>query len=220
MLSFQSLFDIVLHLDKHLGLFIHDFGGWSYLVLFLIIFCETGLVVTPFLPGDSLIFTAGAIAAATMELQAEWLFFIFWFAAMIGDSTNYWIGYFLRIHVFSGKKIPFIQRSYLERTQSFYQRHGGKTIVLARFIPIIRTFAPFVAGVSEMVYWRFLFYSVIGSMAWIAIFLFGGYFFGNLPIVKTHFSIVIFAIVIISLLPAAIEILQQIYAAKKNKGNG
>jgi membrane-associated protein len=219
MVSFQSFLDLILHLDKHLGVFIHDFGGWSYLVLFLIIFCETGLVVTPFLPGDSLIFTAGAIAAATMELRIEWLFFIFWFAAMFGDSTNYWIGYLLRVHIFSGKKIPLIQKAHLERTQSFYRRHGGKTIVLARFIPIIRTFAPFVAGVGEMVYWRFLFYSVLGSMAWITIFVFGGYFFGNLPIVRAHFSIVIVAIVLISLLPAVIEFFQQYREAKKNKAN-
>jgi Uncharacterized membrane-associated protein len=213
--SFQALFELVIHLDKHLGIFIHDFGGWSYLVLFLILFCETGLVVTPFLPGDSLIFTAGAIAAATSTLHIGWLFFIFWFAAMAGDSTNYWIGFFMRVRVFHGKKLPLIQRTHLERTQLFYKRHGGKTIVLARFIPIIRTFAPFVAGVGEMPYWRFLFYSVIGSMSWIAIFIFGGYFFGNLPFVKANFSVVILAIVCISLLPAAVEFLQHYREVKK-----
>jgi membrane-associated protein len=213
--SLQALFELVIHLDKHLGVFINDFGSWSYLVLFLIIFCETGLVVTPFLPGDSLIFTAGAVAAITSTLQVEWLFFIFWFAAMAGDSTNYWIGYFMRVRVFDGRKIPFIKKEHLERTQLFYKRHGGKTIVLARFIPIIRTFAPFVAGVSEMTYWRFLFYSVLGSMAWIAIFIFGGYFFGNLPFIKANFAMVIVAIVLISLLPALLEIGQHLVGDKK-----
>jgi membrane-associated protein len=177
-------------------------------VLFLIIFCETGLVVTPFLPGDSLIFTAGALAAATSSLRVGWLFFIFWFAAMIGDSTNYWIGFLMRVRVFRGKKIPLIKNEHLERTQLFYKRHGGKTIVLARFLPIIRTFAPFVAGIGEMTYWRFLFYSVLGSMAWITIFVFGGYFFGNLKFVKANFSIIIVAIVCISLLPALMEFVQ------------
>ncbi|HBF36405.1 MAG TPA: hypothetical protein DDW50_03705 [Firmicutes bacterium] len=219
MLSFQSFFDLILHLDQHLSVFIHHFGPWSYLAFFLIIFCETGLVVAPFLPGDSLIFTAGAIAATASVLRVDWLFFIFWFAALFGDTTNYWIGYLLRIHVFSGKRIPFIQKAYLERTQLFYQRHGGKTIVLARFIPIIRTFAPFVAGVSEMAYWRFLFYSVIGSMAWITLFVFGGYFFGNLSIVKAHFSIVIIGIVLISLLPALIELLGHNLLPKRNREN-
>ena len=220
MLSLQFFMDLILHLDQHLSVFIHHFGPWSYLILFLIIFCETGLVVTPFLPGDSLIFTAGAIAAATSALRVEWLFFIFWFAALLGDSTNYWIGYLLRIHVFGGKKIPFLKRAYLERTQLFYQRHGGKTIVLARFIPIIRTFAPFVAGVSEMFYWRFLFYSVMGSMTWITAFVFGGYFFGNLPFIKDHFSIVVVGIVLISMLPAAIEFLgHSSLLNKKNKEN-
>jgi membrane-associated protein len=217
--SLQFLFELVIHLDKHLALFIQDFGSWSYIILFLIIFCETGLVVTPFLPGDSLLFTAGAIAAATSTLRVEWLFFIFWFAAMAGDSTNYYIGFLMRVRVFRGKKIPLIRREHLERTQLFYKRHGGKTIVLARFIPIVRTFAPFVAGIGEMIYWRFLFYSIIGSMGWIAIFVFGGYFFGNLPFVKANFSIFIFAIVCISLLPAIIEFFQQYLEARKSKEN-
>jgi membrane-associated protein len=213
----QSVFELIIHFDQHMGIFIRNFGSWSYLILFLIIFCETGLVVTPFLPGDSLIFTAGAIAAATLSLRVEWLFFVFALAAILGDSTNYWIGFFMRVRVFRGKKIRFIKRAYLDRTQQFFRRYGGKTIVLARFIPIIRTFAPFVAGVSEMTYWRFLFYSVLGSMAWIAIFTFGGYFFGNLPFVKIHFPIVIIAIVCLSLLPAVIEFLRQYYQVKKPK---
>jgi membrane-associated protein len=213
--SLQLLFELFIHLDKHLSVFIQNFGSWSYLVLFLIIFCETGLVVTPFLPGDSLIFTAGAIAATTSSLRVEWLFFFLSLAAITGDSSNYWIGFLMRARVFRGKKIPFIKREYLERTHQFYHTHGGKTIVLARFIPIIRTFAPFVAGVGEMTYWQFLFYSVLGSMAWIAIFTFGGYFFGNLPFVNTHFSVIIFAIVCISLLPAVIEFLQQYHPVKR-----
>jgi membrane-associated protein len=213
--SLQSLLELFIHLDKHMSILIQNFGGWSYLVLFLIIFCETGLVVTPFLPGDSLIFTVGAIAATTLSLRIEWIFFILTLAAISGDSTNYWIGFFMRSRVFRGKNIRFIKREYLERTHQFYKRHGGKTIVLARFIPIIRTFVPFVAGVGEMTYWRFLFYSVLGSMAWIAIFTFGGYFFGNLPFVKSNFSIVMVAIVCISLFPAIIEFLQQ-YSHTKN----
>jgi membrane-associated protein len=214
--SWQPLFEFLIHLDKHLAAVIHSFGEWSYIVLFLIIFCETGLVILPFLPGDSLLFTVGAIAAATSTLHIEWLFPILWLAAITGDSTNYGIGFFARTRIFRGKKIPLIKKKHLERTQLFYQRHGGKTIVLARFIPIVRTFAPFVAGIGEMTYGRFLFYSFFGSMAWVGIFTLGGYFFGNLAFVKANFTIMIFAIVGISMIPAISEILQQYFHRVKN----
>ncbi|HBE76918.1 MAG TPA: hypothetical protein DDW65_03935 [Firmicutes bacterium] len=209
--SVQSLFDLLIHLDKHLAFFIQSFGDWSYIILFLIIFCETGLVILPFLPGDSLLFTAGAIAGATSTLHIQWLFPILWLAAIAGDSTNYGIGFFARTRIFRGKKIPLIKKKHLEQTQLFYKRHGGKTIVLARFIPIIRTFAPFVAGIGEMTYWRFLFYSFFGSMAWISTFTLGGYFFGNLAFVKANFTIMIFTIVCISMIPAIFEMLHNIF---------
>lgn len=216
MVSIQSFWELFIHLDKHLNMLVQDFGHWSYLVLFLIIFCETGLVITPFLPGDSLIFMAGAVAA-TGALRIEWLFILLSLAAIIGDSTNYGIGFLMREKVFRGRKLRFIKREYIERTNLFYERHGGKTIVLARFIPIIRTFAPFVAGVGKMTYWRFLFFSIFGSFAWIAIFIFGGFFFGNLPAVKANFTLVIFAIVCISILPAVVELLKNYIQDKRLK---
>ncbi|MGE5581103.1 MAG: DedA family protein [Bacillota bacterium] len=219
MVSWQSFVELFLHLDKHLALLIQSFGGWSYLVLFLIIFLETGLVITPFLPGDSLIFTAGAVAA-TGSLDAGALFLVLSLAAMSGDSSNYWIGFLMRAKVLRKKRLRFIKNEYLERTNRFYERHGGKTIVLARFIPIIRTFAPFVAGIGRMTYWRFVFYSVLGSLSWIAIFLFTGYLFGNIPAVQSHFSLVIFGIVAVSLTPAVFEFFQQYRQSQKQSQGG
>ncbi len=216
MFSIESLFELFFHLDKHMNLLIQNFGNWSYLVMFIIIFCETGLVVTPFLPGDSLIFTAGAIAARGY-LEISLLYLVLSSAAIIGDSTNYWIGYLMRSKVFRGKKIRFIKHEYLEKTNRFFERHGGKTIVLARFIPIIRTFAPFVAGIGKMTYWRFLFYSIIGSFVWMAIFILAGYFFGNLPLVQSNFSLVIIAIVCISVLPAVTEFLKERFKSPNTK---
>jgi membrane-associated protein len=201
------LFDIFLHLDKHLGEVINDYGIWTNALLFLIIFMETGLVVTPFLPGDSLLFAAGALAATTNALNNYGLFMLLTTAAILGDSINYAIGHYIGPRAFQGN-IRFLKKDHLDRTHQFYEKHGGKTIVLARFIPIIRTFAPFVAGVGSMTYSHFIFYNVIGAALWCGLFIFGGYFFGNLPIIKENFSLVIIAIIILSVLPAVFEFFQ------------
>jgi membrane-associated protein len=200
--------DYFLHLDRHLNVVIQMYGMWTYLLLFLIVFCETGLVVTPILPGDSLLFAAGTFAAAG-ALQVESLFTLLSIAAVGGDTMNYWVGNLVGPKVFQQEKVRFMKREYLDRTHEFYERHGGKTIILARFIPIIRTFAPFVAGIGRMTYFRFLSYNVIGGVAWIALFIFGGYFFGNITVVKEHFTFVILAIIFISVLPGVIEFVRQ-----------
>jgi membrane-associated protein len=205
--------DFVIHLDVYLESIIRTFGIWSYLILFLVIFCETGLVVTPFLPGDSLIFAAGALAAIG-AFEVIPLFIILAIAAVLGDTVNYWIGHYIGPKVFQGNS-RFLKKEYLDKTQAFYEKHGGKTILLARFVPIVRTFAPFVAGVGKMRYSYFISYNVFGGILWTAIFTFGGYFFGNLPIVKNNFSIVIIAIVIISVLPAVFEYLRDRAKTKK-----
>jgi len=199
----KFLFDLVLHLDKYLNLIITSFGMWTYLILFVVIFIETGLVVTPFLPGDSLLFAAGAFAGLG-SLNVEILFFSLAIAAVLGDTANYWIGHYIGPKVFTTES-RFLKREYLERTQAFYEKHGGKTIFLARFIPIIRTFAPFVAGVGKMRYGYFITYNIVGGIVWTATFIFGGYFFGNLEIVKNNFSLVIIAIIVISVIPAVVE---------------
>lgn len=199
-----TFIDFFIHLDRHLAEIIQYFGGWSYFIVFLIIFCETGLVVTPILPGDSLLFGLGTLAALG-ALQVEWLLILLSIAAVSGNIVNYAIGYFVGPKIFHRENVRFLNRAYLDRTHQFYEKHGGKTIVIARFLPIIRTFAPFVAGIGKMTYSRFIFYNVLGSVAWIAVFILGGYYFGNLPVVKSNFTLVIFAIVIISMLPAVIE---------------
>ncbi|MCX5835731.1 MAG: DedA family protein [Deltaproteobacteria bacterium] len=199
-----TFIDFFIHLDRHLAEMIQYFGGWSYFIVFLIIFCETGLVVTPILPGDSLLFGLGTLAALG-ALQVEWLLILLSIAAVSGNIVNYAIGYFVGPKIFHRENVRFLNRAYLDRTHQFYEKHGGKTIVIARFLPIIRTFAPFVAGIGKMTYSRFIFYNVLGSVAWIAVFILGGYYFGNLPVVKSNFTLVIFAIVIISMLPAVIE---------------
>jgi membrane-associated protein len=208
----NDLVDILLHVDQHLQVIIQSYGGWTYLILFLIIFCETGLVVTPFLPGDSLLFAAGAFAA-TGVLDVGLLFVLLSIAAIAGDTVNYWMGNMVGPRVFRKEQVRFLNKKHLERTHQFYERHGGKTIIIARFMPIIRTFAPFVAGIGQMTYARFVLYNVAGGLLWIAICLFAGYFFGNLPIVKQNFSLVILAIIIISVLPALIEFIRQKYLA-------
>jgi len=200
----KQLLDIFIHLDRHLNDVIQTFGVWTYLVLFVVIFCETGLVITPFFPGDSLLFAAGAIASLG-SLRVEWLFIILSIAAIAGDTVNYQIGNFVGPKVFSKQNSRFLKKEYLDRTHRFYERHGGKTIILARFIPIIRTFAPFVAGIGTMRYLRFLSFNVIGGVMWCAIFIFGGYYFGNIPLVKRNFTLVILAIIFISILPGIIE---------------
>jgi len=210
----QTVIDIFLHLDEKLGVVIQAYGAWTYLILFLIIFAETGLVVTPFLPGDSLIFVAGTFAASG-ALDLKTLFVLLFVAAILGDTANYQIGHFFGPKVFS-KDMRFLNRENLERTQHFYEKHGGKTIIMARFIPIIRTFAPFVAGVGTMSYWRFLLFNLCGALLWVGIVLSGGYFFGNLPIVRDNFTLVIFAIIGISIAPGVLGYLKQRLGRSRN----
>lgn len=194
----KNLIDFVLHVDKYLGILIQNYGIGIYLILFVVVFLETGLVLTPFLPGDSLIFIAGTYAA-TKALNVFILFLIFALAAIIGDTLNYWIGSYFGENVFS--KSRFFKQEYLDKTKEFYNKHGGKTIILARFIPIIRTFAPFVAGIGKMNYYKFLFYNIIGGLLWVLVFLFGGYYFGRIPLIKENLTIVTYIIVVLSILP-------------------
>jgi membrane-associated protein len=197
-----------MHLDRHLQAIFHAYGVWTYGILFLIIFCETGLVVTPILPGDSLLFAAGAIAAGG-SLDVAWLFGILSVAAVAGDTVNYQIGLFLGPKALHKENARVLKKEYLDRTHRFYDRYGGKTIVIARFVPIVRTFAPFLAGVGKMSYWRFAQYNVVGGLVWIATFVFGGYYFGSIPIVQRNFTLVILAIIVISVIPAAMEFLRR-----------
>lgn len=199
----KSIVDIFLHLDKHLDVVIRDYGLWTYPLLFAIIFCETGLVITPFLPGDSLLFAAGTFAAIG-SLNVHVLFALLAVAAILGDTVNYWIGAYIGPRAFTGE-YRLLKKEYLDRTRRFYEKHGGKTIILARFIPIIRTFAPFVAGIGAMSYGRFIVYNVVGGIAWVAIFLYLGYFFGQTEIVKKNFSIAILVIIFLSVLPIVFE---------------
>jgi membrane-associated protein len=198
---------ILLHLDQHLTWFAQQYGAWVYALLFLIIFCETGLVVTPFLPGDSLLFVAGTLAAVG-GMDPALLTVVLTTAAILGDTVNYWVGHLLGDRVFAADHPRFIKREYLERTQQFYARHGGKTIILARFVPIVRTFAPFVAGVGSMAYGRFLAYNVVGAILWVVGLVLAGYFFGNLPAVKNNLTFVILGIVFVSVLPVIFEYLR------------
>jgi membrane-associated protein len=204
----RQLIDVVLHLDRHLSTVIQDYGVWTYLILFLIIFCETGLVVTPILPGDSLLFAVGTFAARG-ALDVSLVLVLLSIAAVAGDTLNYAIGYRLGPQVFRKEGVRFLNREYLDRTHQFYERHGAKTIVIARFVPIVRTFAPFVAGIGQMSYGRFLAYNVAGGIGWIASLVLGGYAFGNIPVVKENFTLVIFAIIILSILPGVIEFMRQ-----------
>jgi membrane-associated protein len=214
------LIDFFIHLDKYLPVIVHSFGIWVYVIVFLVIFCETGLVVTPVLPGDSLLFTLGTLAALG-SLNIELLMIILCIAAVGGDSANYAIGHFIGPKVFHYEDRRFFKKEYLLKTHEFYQKHGGKTIIIARFIPIIRTFAPFVAGVGAMSYSRFILYNITGGVAWVCSFLLGGFFFGNIPTVKDNFAIVIVAIVIISVMPGFIEYLRQKrLAARERAGRG
>jgi len=200
------LIDLFLHLDHHLGQLISQYGTWTHLILFLIVFCETGLVVTPFLPGDSLLFAAGTFAAlGALDLWLLVLLLII--AAIAGDTVNYWIGAYIGPRAFGGD-IRFLRKEYLDRTHAFYEKHGGKTIILARFVPIIRTFAPFVAGVGAMSYPKFIVYNVVGAVLWVGLFVLGGYFFGNISVVRENFTLVILAIISISVLPIVIEALR------------
>lgn len=210
----QFLVDFVLHLDKHLLELVAQYGAWTYLILFAIVFCETGLVVTPFLPGDSLLFAAGAFAA-TGAFDLGFLLLILSVAAILGDGVNYWIGRALRHRLADKGKLPFVKPAHLEKTHAFYEKYGVKTIVIARFVPIVRTFAPFVAGIGEMSYKTFSLYNVVGGLLWVLLCTLGGYLFGNLPFVRENFSLVILGIIVISLLPAVIEILRARAATRK-----
>jgi membrane-associated protein len=204
--------DLFLHLDKHLGELVKEYGTWTYLVLFIIVFCETGLVVTPILPGDSLLFAAGAIAALG-SLNPHLLVVLLTIAAVLGDAVNYQIGRYIGPAVFKKEDSRFFKRAHLEKTHAFYERYGGKTIIIARFVPIVRTFAPFIAGVGQMSYKQFALYNVVGAIAWVVIGVYAGYLFGGLKIVKENFSLIIIAIVLISLLPAVFEF----WRAKRQK---
>jgi len=205
--------EFILHLDRHLDLFIRDYGTWAYALLFLIIFAETGLVVTPFLPGDSLLFAAGAIAARG-SLDVGVLAVLLAVAAIVGDAVNYWIGHTLGDRLVGGKRIRLIKQEHLDRTHQFYERHGARTIILARFIPIVRTFAPFVAGLGHMTYRRFATYNIVGGITWIALFVIGGFYFGNLAVVQQHFGLVIIGIILISFVPMVFTIWQERSAAR------
>ncbi|MCG9026086.1 DedA family protein [Laribacter hongkongensis] len=199
------IIDFVLHIDQHLLELVAAYGPWIYLILFLIVFAETGLVVTPFLPGDSLLFVAGAIAAMG-EMNVHLLVALLILAAVLGDAVNYAVGHFFGMKLFSNPDSCIFRRQYLDKTHDFYARHGGKTIILARFVPIVRTFAPFVAGVGRMTYRHFFSYNIVGALAWVLSFSYAGYFFGNLPVVKSNLSLLILAIIVVSVLPGIIEI--------------
>lgn len=210
----NGFLNFILHIDKHIDFIIRTYGVWSYFILFLMIFCETGLVVIPFLPGDSLIFAAGAFAAKK-SFNIIILYIMLCFAAVLGDTVNYEIGRFLGKEIFEKEKIRFIKKENLIKTKDFYERHGGFTIIIARFMPIIRTFAPFVAGIGKMKYLRFISYNAVGGIAWVTLFTFAGYLFGNIDFVKKNFSIVIYAIVLISLIPALVTYLKSKLENKK-----
>ena len=207
----HGVVDVFLHLDRHLGEMLETYGAWTYAILFVVVFLETGLVATPFLPGDSLLFAAGAFAAIG-SLDLPILLVLLSVAAIAGDSLNYWIGRRVGPRVFTDR-VRWLKREHLLRTQEFYERHGGKTIVIARFVPIVRTFAPFVAGIGTMPYRRFFAYNVIGGLLWVGLLVPAGYFFGNLPVVRDNFSIVVLAIIGVSLLPLVIEYVRQKRAA-------
>ncbi len=208
------LVDFFLHLDQHLAEIIRQYGGYTYALLFLIVFLETGLVVTPLLPGDSLLFAAGSFAGLG-ALRLWPLFFLLCGAAILGDTVNYAIGAYLGPRVFHFPRSRFFNPEHLQRTHAFYEKHGGKTIIIARFVPVIRTFAPFVAGIGAMSYARFLAYNVAGGLLWVSACVFAGYFFGNLPFVKNNFSLVILAIIVISILPAGVEYLRHRVEARR-----
>lgn len=209
-----TVIDFILHIDQHLTALSAQYGMWIYAILFLIIFCETGLVATPFLPGDSLLFAAGGIAAVG-GMNIHIMVLILLVAAILGDAVNFTIGKYFGAKLFSNPDSKIFRRAYLEKTHAFYEKHGGKTIIIARFVPIVRTFAPFVAGMGDMHYDRFIRYNIIGALAWVLLFSYLGYFFANIPLVKNNLGLVLGAIIVISILPAVIEIVRAKYAAKK-----
>jgi membrane-associated protein len=211
------IIDFVLHLNHHLSEIINYFGNWAYAVLFLVVFAETGLVITPFLPGDSLLFAAGALSALEgVTLNVHILVLVLFVAAVIGDTCNYWIGHYFGEKLFS-KDAKILKQSYLDRTHNFYEKYGGKTIIIARFVPIIRTFAPFVAGAGSMTYSKFMFYNVIGAAIWVVSITYLGYYFGNIPIIKDNFAIVVIVIIILSIIPAIFEVVRIKLKSRKVK---
>lgn len=212
----MEIFDLLIHLDEHLANLVNFFGPWTYLILFLIIFAETGLVVTPFLPGDSLLFVVGTLSG-TGYLNIWVCYFTLLIAAILGDSVNYWVGQKMGPKVFANENSKIFKKAYLEKTREFYEKHGKKTIILARFAPIVRTFAPFVAGVGNMHYQTFLFYNIVGALIWVTGLLFAGYFFGSLPWVQKNFEYIIYLIIFISLIPMIIEYIQHKRGPKMSK---
>lgn len=212
-----SLVDLLLHIDKYLNQVVTSYGAWTYLILFLIVFCETGLVVTPFLPGDSLLFTIGALCGAGF-LNIWWVLPLLCVAAIAGDTVNYWIGHRVGPAVFTRETSRLLNKGYLFRAQQFYEHHGGKTIIIARFVPIIRTFAPFVAGIGRMHYGRFLLYNVVGGLFWVGSLTGLGLAFGNMELVKKNFTLVIYLIILVSILPGVIEVLRQRRAGSAREG--
>jgi membrane-associated protein len=206
--------EFILHLDQYLSVVIQAYGIWTYVVLFAIIFLETGLVITPFLPGDSLLFAAGAFAALG-SLDISLLFLVLAAAAILGDTANYWIGYYVGPKVFRKKTGRLFKEEYLERAHRFYEKYGGKTIFIARFVPITRTFAPFVAGIGKMSYRRFITYNIAGGISWVALFLLGGFYFGNIQFVRDNFTLVILAIILISFVPVFVELLRHRLSKKR-----
>lgn len=205
----QFIIDFILHIDQHMIELVQDYHLWTYAILFLIIFCETGLVVTPFLPGDSLLFVAGAITAQPdMPLELGYLVLIVFAAAVLGDSCNYMIGHFFGKKLFSNPNSRIFKQSSLDKTHEYFRKYGGKTIILARFIPIVRTFAPFVAGMGKMNYYYFMVYNITGAALWVGIFCFAGYFFGDLPFVQQNLKLLLLAIIVISVLPAVVEVVR------------
>jgi membrane-associated protein len=206
--------DFLIHFDRYLGGILQQYGTYTYAILFLIIFCETGLVVMPFLPGDSLLFVVGTFAARE-DLDRNTLLMLLPLAAIIGDNLNYWVGHFFGPRMAEKRKSRWIRQEYLDRTGHFYEKYGGKTVFLGKFLPIIRTFAPFVAGIGSMTYPRFLFFNITGAITWVFVFVLGGYFFGNLPFVKKNFTMVILAIIVLSVLPSVVELIRARRQAKR-----
>ena len=210
----STIIDFILHIDQHLVALSAEYGVWIYAILFLIIFCETGLVVMPFLPGDSLLFAAGGIAALG-EMNIHLMVALLLVAAILGDAVNFAIGKYFGARLFANPDSKIFRRAYLDKTHAFYEKHGGKTIIIARFVPIVRTFAPFVAGMGNMHYGRFIRYNIIGAILWVVLFSYAGYFFANIPLVKNNLALVLAAIIVISVLPGVIEVVRARREAKR-----
>ena len=205
--SIKYLVDLFLHVDKNLAGVIANFGGWSYGILFAVLFMETGFVVTPFLPGDSLLFAAGALTASLNAFNIWILWGLMVLAAFLGDTVNYWIGHWIGPKAFSMNS-KLLKKEYLDKAQAFYDKYGGKAIVLARFVPIVRTFAPFVAGIGKMNYGKFIAYNFIGGLVWVTLFTWGGYFLGNIPVIKTNFHYLVLIIIAVSVVPIIVEVIK------------